>query len=99
MQQYLYHKFRNVTVTGADSDGAPLSVEIVEVTSSEADCCLGPDDVPNDINIVGSDTVQLRAERFAREGRTYTISVRLSNGSQSALSEVTVVVPHDRRKR
>jgi predicted extracellular nuclease len=93
------HKLRYVTVTGVDATGASLDVEIVEVRSSEADCCLDADDVPNDINLVDNDTVRLRAERFAKAGRTYTIRVRLSNGNQVVFAETVVTVPHSQRKR
>ena len=93
------HKLRDVTITAADGSGAPVAVEILGVTSSEADCCNSSGDKPNDVNIVDSDTVQLRAERYSRMGRTYTISVRLNDGNQSAVTDVTVTVPHDQGNR
>jgi hypothetical protein len=70
-------------------------VEILEVTSSEADSGLGPDDLPNDIVITGSDTLDLRAERYSNLGRTYTITVLVYGNGQAALATVYVYVPHN----
>jgi hypothetical protein len=80
-------------VTGSVG-GAAATVSILTVTSSEADSGLDPEDVPNDIQIVDADTVDLRAERFAKSGRTYTITVFITTGTQSAIDQTTVFVPH-----
>ena len=90
------HKYRTVTMTAVDSGGAPLTVDILVAVSSEADAGLGPDDVPIDIVITGPATVRLRAERFALEGRTYTITAYVTSASgQTQLVTATVLVPHD----
>ena len=75
------HKYVSVEVTAVDAWGEPLTVEIVEVVSSEADSGLDPDDVPIDIVITGPATVDLRAERFALDGRTYTITALVTSSS------------------
>jgi predicted extracellular nuclease len=90
------HKYREITLTGTDADGSALGVTIVDATSSEADSGLDPEDVPIDIVITGADTVDLRAERFALEGRVYTVFVRLTDGTQVVFTSADVVVPHDR---
>lgn len=87
------HKLVRVDVTGSVG-GAAATVSILTVTSSEADSGLDPEDVPNDIQIVDADTVDLRAERFAKSGRTYTITVFITTGAQSAIHQTTVFVPH-----
>ena len=91
------HKYREITVTGEDSGGGALEATITDAASSEADSGLDPEDVPNDIVITGDDTVDLRAERFAIEGRVYTVFVRLTDGTQVVFTTTSVVVPHDRR--
>lgn len=71
-----------------------LDVEILKVESSEADANLGPDDLPGDIVRVDTDTYRLRAERFHRNGRRYTITALVTNGRQSSIETTTVFVPH-----
>lgn len=88
------HTLRPVTVTSTSND-TDLDVLITEATSSEADSGLGDDDVPNDIVITGSSTVDLRAEPFSTSGRTYTITALVSGRGQSKLDTVFVVVPHN----
>jgi uncharacterized protein len=87
------HAYRSVTVISTRC-GEPIDVEIVEVASSEADSGLGEDDVPDDIVITGDDTVDLRAERFSKAGRTYTITAIVSWLDDSEVVIVTVHVPH-----
>ncbi len=67
---------------------------IVEVVSSEADSGLGRTDRPGDIRIVTDRLVLLRAERFSSDGRTYTITVELSDAGQITFETVEVVVPY-----
>ena len=86
------HKYRTVRVS--ETGGA--TVEILSVTSSEADSGLGSDDKPNDIVIVSANKVKLRAERFSTDGRTYTISVKVTDGTQTVFTTVEVRVPHNR---
>jgi predicted extracellular nuclease len=93
------HKYREVTVTATGSD-APMTVVIVDAKSSEADRGLGRDDKPNDIVITGDDTVKLRAERFPTggrdyNGRTYTLYLRISDGTQTLFTTAEVTVPHN----
>jgi predicted extracellular nuclease len=88
------HSYVGVTVSAA-TGGDALTVEIVEVTSSEADSGLDGDDLPNDSVITGDDTVDLRAERYSTLGRLYTITVLVSGNGQTALGTTTVYVPHD----
>jgi hypothetical protein len=90
------HKYRRIAFE--DGTGAPLTVEVLSATSSEDDCCYDEDDLPDDIVVTGGATLDLRAERYTRPGRTYTVEVYAWNGAGSArIATVTVVVPHDRR--
>jgi len=91
------HKLAAVTVNvvaSDDTDPAPVA-RIVRVTSSEPDNGLGDGDAPGDIVITGPLTVQLRAERSGKgPGRTYTITVRVTDASgNSSSATTTVVVP------
>jgi predicted extracellular nuclease len=89
------HKYVTVEVTGTDGNGDPLTVEILGVTSSEADSTK-QGDKGDDIVILGPSTVDLRAERYSADGRTYTITVLVTSVSgQVKLTTTTVVVPHD----
>jgi predicted extracellular nuclease len=92
------HRYRSVTVR-ASIDGTGLAVEILDVTSSEADSGLGEGDLPNDIVITGPDTVDLRAERFSRQGRFYTVFAMVSGEGQVTFGTVVVVVPFNQRGR
>jgi len=94
------HKYREVLVEVEASDNSgTVFVELVSVTSSEADCCLGRDDLPNDIVVIDDTTFDLRAERYAKEGRIYTITYRAFDaaGNETVVADV-VLVPHDRRQ-
>jgi uncharacterized protein len=90
------HKMRTVDVK-AHVAGEPLAITILGVASSEADSGLGADDVPNDIALVDADTAQVRAERYAATGRTYTFTVLLSDGAQTVRRDTSVLVPKSRR--
>ena len=76
----------------------PLSVQILEVVSSEPDST-GPTDPPNDIVILGPNKLKLRAERYSDDGRTYAITAVVSGKGQVKVMETTVVVPHRRPRR
>jgi predicted extracellular nuclease len=91
------HTMRTVFVVASQA-GRPMSVEILDVTSSEADSGLGPDDVPTDIEITGDRVVSLRAERYSSSGRTYTLRVAVSSGEQTIVTAVAVVVSQSRRR-
>ena len=92
------HKLRLAWVIGLDSAGRFLPVSIQDVTSSEADSGLSRRDRPNDIRVLTDQLLLLRAERFSKAGRTYTITVKVSDGSQVAFIDTHVRVPHDRRR-
>ena len=93
------HQYESVQITstaGADD----LVVWIWEATSSEADEGLGEDDLPNDIVVTGDDTLDLRAERYSDDGRTYTVTVLVTaDDGQTKADSVVVVVPRDQGRR
>jgi hypothetical protein len=96
------HKLVPVTVSvvaSDDTDPAP-SAHITTVTSSEPDNGLGDGDTAGDIAITGPLTLQLRAERAAKgAGRTYTITVLVTDASgNSSSATTTVLVPRDQKK-
>jgi predicted extracellular nuclease len=86
------HTLRNVTVVALDHRLRRLHVDIVATTSSEADSGLGHGDLPGDVVPVDHDTVKLRAERYSRSGRTYTIDVIVVSGHQSVVESTGVRV-------
>jgi predicted extracellular nuclease len=92
------HKLRDVELSSTSS-GLPLAVTVFLVSSSEADSGLGEDDVPGDIVVVDADSLQLRAERFVEVGRTYTVDVVVTDGFQSHLDSVDVVVAGSQARR
>ena len=87
------HKYRTVRVTAGDAD-----VTVYRGTSSEADGRLGRKDRPIDIILRGGGVVDLRAERFSRQGRTYTLYARIVADGQTVFDTATVHVPHNRRR-
>ena len=95
------HKYRTVTVTAETSDNSGTSFyEVVSVESSEADCCINRGDRPNDIVELGDDQFDLRAERYSKAGRTYTIVYRAWDAAgNETFGEVRVVVPHNQRNK
>src|SRR5205823_2117061 len=68
------HKLVDVTVnyTGSDNCSGALTWTL-SATSSEADSGLDSEDVPGDIQIVDAHHLKLRAERYGKQGRIYTI--------------------------
>jgi alpha-tubulin suppressor-like RCC1 family protein len=100
---------RLIPVTAAihvsdDGDANPR-VELVSITSTEADAGVAEEDLPNDIQdaAFGTDDREfaLRAERSGRgSGRTYTVTYAATDmaGNRSEVSRI-VFVPHDRRRR
>ena len=93
------HKFINITTKVAAFDNKPgVSFTLRAVTSSEADGGLGRNDAPLDIQgwTLGSAdlTGQLRAERFSKAGRTYTITYEAKDvAGNVATCSATVTVP------
>ncbi len=92
------HKYQTVTVSASGPDGAVM-VEILSADSSEADSGFNGGDKPNDIGTIDGDTVELRAERFSKDGRIYTVYVRISDGTQTLFTSTEVVVPHSQGKK
>jgi predicted extracellular nuclease len=89
------HKLRainfDVTQYGEPVNG---SATVLDAISSEADSGLGRDDVPNDV-VLSDGALQLRAERFSRQGRTYAIDLLAGADGQERFTTTTVVVPAD----
>jgi hypothetical protein len=85
-----------ITASASDACGGTVTCRIVSVTSDEPTSGLGGGDVgPNDWEITGNLTLNLRAERWHKgSGRTYTITVECTDavGNRTA-STVTVTVP------
>ena len=87
------HTLRNVTVVAVDHRLRLQRVDILGTKSSELDSGLGKGDIPGDIVAVDHDTVKLRAERFGKFGRTYTIDVVVTNNHQALVESAFVFVP------
>ncbi len=89
------HALRPVTVSVSATDACdanPVST-IISVTSNEADSGTGNGDRPNDIQITGALTVNLRAESSKLgTGRIYTITVRCQDASGNASTATTTVL-------
>lgn len=92
------HRMVPVTLTASVSDAvdpAPVT-RVVAVSSSEAATGLGSGDVGPDWEITGPMSVDLRAERFAKTGRVYTITVESRDRSGNASTRtVMVAVPRN----
>jgi hypothetical protein len=80
-------------IVGALTHWRFLAATITSVTSSEADSGVGPGDRPNDIQLISPNVVLLRAERYAAGGRTYTLTVQISDGGQLVVRTAQVRVP------
>lgn len=96
------HKYVDVTATVVVSDNFDLSptVELVSITSNEADEGLGDGDTANDIVILDDFHFQLRAERSGTgEGRIYTITYKVTDDcGNETFATVTVSVPKSQKK-
>jgi hypothetical protein len=99
------HKYQSFTVTNfvtavSDSCNTALgvgNVVIEKVTSDEIENGNGDGNTTNDI-VIGSDckSVQLRAEREGNgNGRVYTITFKVSDGTNVTRKTAKVVVPHN----
>ncbi len=62
------------------------------MTSSEPDCGGEFGKFCNDIVIMDDDSLDLRSERYSEAGRTYTIDLAVSDGSQAIFETITVHV-------
>jgi hypothetical protein len=96
------NRFVGITVLGViDPDGDPLTILIDSVYQDEPVDSYGDGSFAPDAVGVGTDTVQIRAERSgAREdGRVYHVAfTAYDDFGGSCSSEVTVAVPHDQAK-
>ncbi|MDQ4037687.1 MAG: ExeM/NucH family extracellular endonuclease, partial [Actinomycetota bacterium] len=86
------HNYQRVNVTALTGNGQPLDVTIMSVTSSEPDCGGDFGEFCNHIVHVDDDSLDLRSERYSAAGRTYTIDVLVTNGSQTVFETITVRV-------
>ena len=98
------HKYVDVTATVLTTDNFDVApaVELLSVTSSEADNGLGDGDTADDIVIVDDYTFQLRAERSGQngEGRTYTITYQVTDAcGNSTIDTAIVYVPFSQKKK
>jgi predicted extracellular nuclease len=89
------HRLRRVDLSARGPSGQALAVAILDVTSSEADADLDPEDVPGDVQPVDKDSVDLRAERFSLDGRTYTVHAQVTGNGQLLVTSAAIRVPHD----
>lgn len=90
------HKLVDVTVNYSVTDNCGPVTTTLTVTSSEPDNGLGDGDVANDVQVIDSHHVRLRAERSGNgPGRVYTITISSVDGAGNATSQtVTVTVAH-----
>jgi hypothetical protein len=93
-------------ITGiVDQCDGPLTVaeaaQIVNVTSDEPESTPGSGNTCNDIEIVGTTTVNLRSERDGRgDGRVYTIHASVTDHQGNSTPVTCLVeVPHDQSGR
>ena len=97
------HKFVDITIEGVtDPNGDTVTIIIANITSDEPTTAIdgagGAEHAP-DADGIGTDTASLRAERSGTEnGRVYEITFAASDGIAETMGNVTVCVPHDRRK-
>jgi hypothetical protein len=85
-------------LTGTLQDGTPINTRTGNLSAGSlqnADSGLGTDDVPGDIQIVDAHHLKLRAERYSRQGRVYTLTVTGTDAAGNQTRQtVTVSVPH-----
>jgi probable HAF family extracellular repeat protein len=81
-------------VTASDDSSEPPSCQIAGITSSDPDNGTGEGDTSGDVVITGALTAKLRAERWGRDERTYTITVQCTDLAGNVGTGVgKVVVP------
>ena len=97
------HKMVPVTISVSVSDDCDMnpSSQIISVSTNEPENGLGDGDTAPDWEITGDLTVNLRAEHSGNgSGRVYTITVGCTdNAGNSSDRQVTVIVPHDKKKK
>lgn len=92
------HKMVPVTLNAVATDNVGVtSLKIVSATSNEPDNGLGDGDKPNDIQVTGDLTLNLRAERSGKgKGRIYTVTVEARDAAGNAATKsVALSVPKD----
>lgn len=97
------HKYVDIAVelVATDNFDQDLTIELISVTSSEEDEGLGDGDFPDDIVVLDTFNLQLRAERSGvnGEGRIYTLTYLVTDDcGNSATQSVTVFVPFSQSK-
>lgn len=99
------HKWNDVTVsysaTSPCTPPQPIACSL-SVSSNEPVNGLGDGNTAPDWQVVGPNSVRLRAERSGTgQGRVYTITVTCTHttGGPSAVTTTSVHVPHDRGKK
>ncbi|MBA7520678.1 hypothetical protein ES705_12774 [subsurface metagenome] len=97
------HKMVPVTISVSVSDDCDMnpSSQIISVSTNEPENGLGDGDTAPDWEITGDLTANLRAERSGNgSGRVYTITVGCTDSAgNSSDRQVTVIVPHDKKKK
>jgi hypothetical protein len=84
------NKMVDITIEGVtDLDGDDLTITVDSITDDE-----GSD--PRDVSGLGSDVAVVRAQRDGKgDGREYTITFSVSDGTDTVQASVVVLVPHD----
>jgi len=99
----LNHKMVPVTISVSVSDNCDTnpSSRIISISSNEPENGLGDGHTAADWEITGDLTANLRAERAGNgSGRVYTITVTCTDSAGNSTDrEVTVTVPHDKKKK
>jgi hypothetical protein len=97
------HKMVPVTLSVSVSDNCDTNpiYQIISISSNEPENGLGDGDTEPDWEITGALTANLRAERAGKgSGRVYTITVRCTDSAENSRDQqVTVTVPHDKKKK
>jgi hypothetical protein len=89
------HQLVEITVnyTGSDNCAGALTWAL-SASSNEPDSGLDREDVPGDIQIVDAHHLKLRAERYGKRGRVYTLTITCTDDAgNQATQSVLVRVP------
>jgi hypothetical protein len=90
------HQLVAVTVNYTASDNCAGALTwALSATSNEPDSGLDREDVPGDIQIVDAQHLKLRAERYGKRGRVYTLTLTGTDAAGNRTQQtLTVSVPH-----
>jgi hypothetical protein len=90
------HQMVEITVNYTASDNcAGAMTWALSASSNEPDSGLDKDDVPGDIQIVDAQHLNLRAERYGKRGRVYTLTLTGTDAAGNRTQQtLTVSVPH-----